>query len=237
MSALMGSGALALWLDVAPELDRETDGWYVDEHMPERIDIGGYLRARRFVAIEGGPAYLTLFEAQTPAALASEGYLRLVGKLSEQSQRIRAGFSDVVRGTFKVRQSVGRGIGAVMASVRLRPRDPARAEAALAAIDEQVPQLLRRHGVVGVHWLESAPEVRAQMDAVRVTGKSDAGADYVLLVEATRAAEVAAIRHDALAPEAIARYGWADDRYGVYTLMYEVSSLNRGIDTMLGDRR
>lgn len=135
MSALLGSGALALWLDVAPELDRETDGWYVDEHMPERIDIGGYLRARRFVALEGSPAYLTLFEAQTPAALASEGYLRLVGKLSEQSKRIRAGFSNVARGTFKVRQSLGRGIGAVMASVRLRPRDPARAEAALAAID------------------------------------------------------------------------------------------------------
>jgi hypothetical protein len=62
MSALMGSGALMLWLDVAPELDRETDRWYVDEHLPERIDIGGYLRARRFVALEGKPAYLTLFE-------------------------------------------------------------------------------------------------------------------------------------------------------------------------------
>jgi hypothetical protein len=67
MSALMGSGALALWLDVAAEFDRETDGWYVEEHLPERIDVGGYLRARRFVAIEGSPSYLT------PAALASEG--------------------------------------------------------------------------------------------------------------------------------------------------------------------
>jgi hypothetical protein len=236
MSALMGSGALALWLDVAPELDRETDGWYVDEHLPERIDIGGYLRARRFVAIEGSPSYLTLFEAQTPAALASEGYLRLVGKLSEQSKRIRSGFSNVARGTFKVRQSIGRGVGAVMASVRLLPNDPARADAAVAAIDKLIPQLLRRHGVVGVHWLESAPEVRARMDQVRITGRSDAGVDYVLLVETTRAAEMAAIRRDALAPEALAKSGCVEEKYGVYTLMYEVSGLNRGVDTVLGER-
>ena len=125
MSAWLGSGALALWLDVAPELDGETDGWYIDEHMPERIDIGGYLRARRYVAIEGQPAYLTLFEAQTPAALASDGYLRLVSRISEQSQRIREGFSNVVRNTFAVRRSHGRGIGATVASLRLTPRDAA----------------------------------------------------------------------------------------------------------------
>jgi hypothetical protein len=228
---------MALWLDVAPELDSETDDWYVDEHLPERIDIGGYQRARRFVAIEGSPAYLTLFEAQTPAALASEGYLRLVGKLSEQSKRIRAGFSNVARGTFNIRQSLGRGVGAVMASVRLLPNDPARADAAVAAIDKQVPQLFRQRGVVGVHWLEAAPEVRAQMDQVRVTGASDAAVVYVLLVEATRPAEVAAIRRDVLAPEALAKCGCTEERYGVYTLMYEVSGFRQGVDTVLGDRR
>jgi hypothetical protein len=234
MSALMGSGALALWLDVAAELDRETDGWYVDEHLPERIDVGGYLRARRFVAIEGSPSYLTLFEAQTPAALASEGYLRLVGKLSEQSKQIRAGFSNVARGTFKVRQSLGRGIGAVMASVRLRLHDAASADVTVAALDKQVPKLLHHHGVVGVHWLEPAPEVRARMDRVRVTGHADANVDYVLFIEATRPAEVAAIRGEVLAP--LAGSGCAEESYGVYALMYEVSGLNRGVDTMLGDR-
>src|SRR5713226_6426655 len=115
MGALLGQGALVLWLDVAPEMAREVDGWYIDEHMPERIDVGGYLRARRFVAIEGTPAYLTLFEAQTPAALASEGYLRLVGRISEQSRRIRSCFSNVVRNTFAVRQSRGRGTGTIIA--------------------------------------------------------------------------------------------------------------------------
>ena len=235
MSMLLGKGALMLWLDVAPDLDRETDGWYIDEHMPERVDIGGYLRARRYVAIEGAPAYLTLFEAPTPAALASEGYLSLVGKITAQSQRIRNGFSNVVRNTFAVRRSFGRGIGTTVASLRLTPADPARAAAAMQALDTQVPQLLRRHGVVGVHWLQAAPEVRAQMDQVRVTGRADAGADYVLLIEATRLADVQAIRLDALSTAALASSGWVEQAFGIYSLMYEVSGKNN--DTMLGDRR
>jgi hypothetical protein len=231
---LLGSGALMLWLDVAPELDRETDGWYIDEHMPERIDIGGYLRARRFAAIEGAPAYLTLFEAQTPAALASEGYLRLVGRISEQSQRIRAGFSNVVRNTFAVRRSLGRGIGTVAASLRLTPRDAAHAKAAAEALDALVPQLLRQHGVVGVHGLQAAPEVRAQMDSVRVTGHSDAHADYVLLIEATRLADVHALRRGALSVATLEQSGWVEQAFGIYSLMYEVAA--RGEETMLGDR-
>ena len=234
MSELRGSGALMLWLDVAPELDRETDGWYIDEHMPERIDIGGYLRARRFVALAGAPAYLTLFEAQTPAALASDGYLRLVGQISEQSRRIRAGFSNVVRNTFAVRQSRGRGIGTVVASLRLTPHDAAHAEAAAEALDAQVLQVLRHHGVVGVHWLQAAPEVRARMDQVRVTGRSDAYADYVLLIETTRVADVQALRLDASSTATLERLGWAEQAFGIYSLMYEVSA--EGQEKALGER-
>jgi len=236
MSTLMGRGALILWLDVAPALDRETDIWYIDEHLPERIDVGGYLRARRFVAIEGAPAYLTLFEAYTPAALASDGYLRLVRRLSEQSRRIRASFSNVVRNAFEVRQTRGRGIGGIIASLRLALRPAADRDAAIATIDALLPQLMRRHGVVGAHWLVAAPGVRAKMDAVRAVGQSDTRADYVLLVEATRPAEIAALRADALSPAALTRLGWIDQGFGVYSLMYEVSPMVDGVDTKLGDR-
>jgi hypothetical protein len=234
MGALMGNGALMLWLDVAAELDRETDGWYIDEHMPERIDIGGYLRARRFGALEGAPAYLTLFEAQTPAALASEGYLRLVNRISEQSKRVRAGFSNVARNTFQVRYSAGRGIGAIVATLRLTPVNPVHTDAAMAALDAAAPNILRRHGIVGVHWLEAAPNVRARMDAVRAVGQSDASVDYVLLIEATRVGDVAAIRSDAVSAATLRQMGWAEQSFAVYSLLYEVSA--KGSQTSLGDR-
>ncbi len=80
------------------------------------------------------------------------------------------------------------------------------------------PKILRRHGIVGVHWLEAAPDVRARMDAVRAVGQSDASVDYVLLIEATRVADVAAIRHDAMSVATLGQIGWAEQSYAVYQL-------------------
>lgn len=227
MAAMMGTGALALWIDVDPALDRETDAWYIEEHMPERIDIGGYRRARRYQALEGTPRYLTLFEADTPDALASEGYLRLVGKISEQSKRIRAGFSNVARNTFRVRATHGRGLGAVAASLRLRPdagKDPA---AAHAWLEERLRGAMARHAVVGAHSLQAAPEVRERMDAVRVTGVGDARVDHLVLIEATRPEDLRALRDDLFATRALAQGGWSEEAYGVYALLYEVSEPGR----------
>jgi hypothetical protein len=137
---------------------------------------------------------------------------------------------------FAVRQSRGRGTGAIIASLRLMPGSAARAQPAVAALDAQVPQLLRRHGVVGVHWLEAAPDVRARMDAVRAVGQSDASVDYALLIEATRAADVQAIRRDALSAAVLEQSGWGEQSFGIYNLLYEVSGLAEGIETTLGDR-
>jgi len=239
MSAIQGTGVLALWIDVAPSLESETDDWYVDEHLPERIDIGGYLRARRYGALQGSPGYLSLFEASTPEALASEGYLSLVGRISEQSQRIRAGFSNVVRNTFRVRATAGRGIGAVMASYRLRPaagRAQAAPAEALAALDALAPQLLRQRDVVGAHWLQGAPDVRARMDAVRAVGRDDAAAGHVLLVETTREATARHLRDAVLSDTALAALGWQVENLAVYGLLYEVSGRPGGAEITLGDR-
>jgi hypothetical protein len=235
MSKIMGTGVLALWLDVAPALDRETDAWYIDEHMPERIDIGGYLRARRYQALQGSPAYLTMFEARTPADLASEGYLSLVQRISEQSKRIRAGFSNVARGTFQVGASAGRGLGAVIATLRLAPRSERPSQAQMAAV---VQDLLRKPGIVGVHWLQPAPEIRARMDAVRATGTGDATVHDVLMVEAARAVDLDALRAEGpLSAAALPGPAWQEADYGVYGLLYEVSATPAGAETMLGDRQ
>ncbi|ANN67506.1 hypothetical protein BAU08_15645 [Bordetella bronchialis] len=224
---MMGTGALALWIDVDPALDKETDAWYIVEHLPERIDIGGYRRARRFQALEGTPRYLTLFEADTPDALASQGYLSLVGKISEQSRRIRAGFSNVARNTFRVRASQGRGLGAAMLSLRLRPAAGKDAPAAHAWLENRLREAMARHAVVGAHSLEAAPEVRARMDAVRVTGVEDAKVAHAVFIEATRPGDLRALREDLFATPALEEAGWTEDAYGIYALLYEVAEPGR----------
>ena len=224
MSKWNGTGGLLLWIDVDPALQREADAWYVAEHLPERVDIAHYRNARRYVAVEGAPRYLSIFEADTPVALASEGYLGLVRQISAQSQRIRAGFSTVVRNTFSVRVSVGRGRGGMVGSFRLNVNGDAGAiQKAEAAIDALMPQLARENGVVGAHWLKAAPEVRARLDAVRAVGQQDQAVAYVLLVEVTQRQEISALRERMLSPSALAKLGWTEEAFGVYQLMVEFS--------------
>jgi len=49
--------------------------WYEDEHLAERIGVPGFRSARRYVAIEGEPKYLAMYELDTPAVVQSEPYL------------------------------------------------------------------------------------------------------------------------------------------------------------------
>ncbi len=222
MGRWRGSGGLLLWIDIDPAMQAEADDWYLDEHLPERIEVAGYRGARRYVALEGAPRYLSLFEADSPEALASAGYLGLVSRISDQSRRIRAAFSNVIRDTFEVVGSEGRARGGVIGSWRLRcaGADAGAAEATAAA---QLEALARMPGLVAAHMLKAAPQIRARLDAVRATGQSDGHAQHVLLVEAAGPEALAQLRAAAGSDLALGGCGWQVEAWGIYRLMAEFS--------------
>ena len=65
-------GLLLVMMDIAPEREEEFNRWYNEEHVPERLAIPGFKRARRFKALEGSPKYLALYELESPEALESQ---------------------------------------------------------------------------------------------------------------------------------------------------------------------
>ena len=42
--------AVAMWWDIAPEVQSEWEDWHTREHMPERLSIPGFLRGSRWVS-------------------------------------------------------------------------------------------------------------------------------------------------------------------------------------------
>jgi hypothetical protein len=46
-------GLLLVMADIDPALEHDFNQWYEQEHLAERMAIPGFLRARRFTAIEG----------------------------------------------------------------------------------------------------------------------------------------------------------------------------------------
>ena len=49
--------------------------WYDEEHLAERRQVPGVLSARRWVAVEGAPTYLAMYELENPDVVHGEAYL------------------------------------------------------------------------------------------------------------------------------------------------------------------
>lgn len=190
MATLLGTGVLIVWVDLDPGIEREADRWYITEHLPERVAEAGYLRARRYRAVSGSPAYMSIFEAATPDALASEGYRRITAEISPFSRRIRAAFRRCIRSTHRVVVSAGEATGGAILSARIDFAD-ARSRAAFSdwARHSFAEWARSRDEALAIHALESARHVRERMDGFRATGQQDEWADAVLLVECARTEE------------------------------------------------
>ena len=53
-------------MTVPPELDAEWNDWYNSVYVPNYMKVPGCIRGRRYRAIVGEPAYLTVYEFERP---------------------------------------------------------------------------------------------------------------------------------------------------------------------------
>ena len=72
----IGNTILVVMMEVDQGHEEEFDRWYNDEHLPERLEIRGYVSARRFKLQEGEGVldYLCIWELEDPSPLQSELY-------------------------------------------------------------------------------------------------------------------------------------------------------------------
>src|SRR5437588_46116 len=107
MTAIAQPRALLLaMMDIDPAHEEEFNRWYEEEHLPERSTCRGFLIARRFVAVEGGPLYLALYDLKSVDVLASEPYKHFRG----------AGETAWTRKMLKAMQNFRRGVYANLPS-------------------------------------------------------------------------------------------------------------------------
>lgn len=96
-----GDGLLLVAIDVDPEHEAELDRWYDEEHIAERMAIPGFLRARRFRALEGGPKYLALYDLESPAVLESAAYRHATGAATTaMTRRMQTLFRPMIRNVY-----------------------------------------------------------------------------------------------------------------------------------------
>jgi len=92
---------LAVWTDIAPEIEEEFNAWYDTEHVPERLIVPGFLSGLRFTAVEGLPKYLALYDLTGEDVLKTDTYLKLLKPGTPWTRRITPNFRNTSRCVYR----------------------------------------------------------------------------------------------------------------------------------------
>jgi hypothetical protein len=183
--SLLGQGVVAIWQDLVPEAKQDFYEWHNRQHVPERLSIPGFRRGRRFIAVEGGPEFYTLYEADSVDVLAGKDYLERLNSPTDWTRRIMPAFRNMARSVCRVLHSHSIGEGGYMLTMRFDvPPDQRRAlQDAALRIAQPVEAL---QGVVGLHLCladEHASEVKTFEKTFRTA--ADITPQGVAMVEGT----------------------------------------------------
>ena len=217
--SLLGGGAVAIWHDIAPEGRDEFYAWHGSEHMPERVGIPGFLRGRRFVAIDADLEFFNLYETRRVAVLRGEDYHTRLNSPTPWTLSTVKHFRSVARSLAQVVASLGSADGGIIATLRYDVAGD-RATAHPAAMAEHVlPELCKMPGIAGAHLLVADMEASGEVNAEqRARGATNAVPRYALLVEGwgDEAPFIAATR-DALTLDRLQPFGAIEPlRLGFY---------------------
>jgi hypothetical protein len=178
-------GLLLVWTNIPQDLDHGFNEWYNREHMPERIlGLDGFLRGRRFVACEGGPRYLALYDTRSVAAFHTEPYLALKRHYDPVSMQYVPHFKDTRKCAAEVTAQSGAAEGGFIWATPLA-RAPGKADGLRAWIaNALLPEAVKLPGVVSAWYAEQneGAVAMAKQDHLRTT---DHILDGLLVIEAT----------------------------------------------------
>ncbi len=183
---LLGKAVLAVFNNVDPAHEREFNDWYLHQHVAERVGAPGFLRGRRYRAMEGSPRYFAFYETVDEAVLRAPAYTRLLENPTEWTRKIMPHFRDTERSICLLTASLGRGIGAAATAVHFRPR-PGQDAALRGRISAEVlPRLMVMPEIVAAHLWEPAADGTARANAeISLRGAPDRSIGWVIVIEAT----------------------------------------------------
>jgi hypothetical protein len=179
---MAGKGMLLTSMDIGAADEAEFNRWYVREHLEERVAIEGFLEARRYIAHEASPKYLSLYSTETFEVLDSPAYRTALAGQTDWSKANIARFKNMIRAVARITISRGTGRGAALGIVRLRPAAGSENSLRGALREALNPQPM--DGIISMHVIESDPVLSKPL--TDKPSASDPGAgDWFALIDAT----------------------------------------------------
>jgi hypothetical protein len=223
---LLGTAAMLLSFDVDDEAIAEHDDWHTHEHLPERLSIPGFLRGSRWVALDGHPRYLVIYEVEQLATLTSGAYLERLNHPSPWTAKMMPHYRGMTRGFCSVTGSFGLGMGGACLLVRFKAAPAQAASLREWLCAQALPGLPSRPGLGSVHLLESAV-TPAMTNEQRIRG-ADAGVDWAVVLTGYERDALAGMAASDLVRQDLPRHGATEMASAVYRLDYTLGAREPG---------
>jgi hypothetical protein len=221
---LAGSGLIAIWNDILPEKRAAFFEWHSREHMPERLGIPGFLRGRRYAAIEADIEFLTLYEAPDVGTFSSDGYKARLGKPTPWSLEVLPAFRNNLRGVCRVAFTAAHADGGYAWTLRLDAAEGQEEMLKAALTGTLLPPLAERPKVTGVHFLVCDRSLSGTNTALQ-RGRSITAPNLVVMIEGSTADGVREAAQ-ALEDGVLALHGAAPGAArGLYALEYGLAKI------------
>ena len=223
--SLAGQGAITIWQDVKPQARDAFFAWHNGEHMPERVGIAGFLRGRRYGAVQGSPEFFTLYETDAPEVHTGAAYLERLNHPTEQTRRVAPNMINNVRSLCRVEWSRGAAMGGLVFTLRFDVGESDHAEMRDLLVRDRLPRLLMRPGVSAAHLCladKGASSVKTEEKKARPEAALVPG--WVVMVEGTAGREaLERAVADLLDERSLTDAGGSELLRGVYALQVSLS--------------
>jgi hypothetical protein len=177
-------GAVAIWHDIEPGGLNEFYAWHGEEHMPERVAIPGFLRGRRFAAIDARLGFFNLYETASAGVVSGPDYRRKLDSPTPRTISAVRHFRNVARSLCAVVATTGMSQGGLVATLRYEVEPGRDAVHRDRMIGEIVPRLATAPGVAAVKFLEADRNASGYVNAEqRARGAPNTVPPFVLIVE------------------------------------------------------
>lgn len=182
---IAGKGMLLTSMDVDAADEVDFNRWYDREHLEERVAISGFIEARRYIAEESSmPKYLSLYSTETFEVLDSPAYRKALASQTAWSKANIARFKNMIRSVARITISRGKGRGAWLGIVRMRPARGQEDELRARLHDALDPEGL--DGVISMHLLESDPRL-SRLLTDNAAANDEGASDWFWLIDHTDA--------------------------------------------------
>ncbi|MFA5488266.1 MAG: hypothetical protein WC284_03520 [Candidimonas sp.] len=205
--ALTQPGILFMMSDVVEGTQDEFNRWYQREQLPAKLSLGGFTGARRYHAVGGDRAYMTMYECSCIDVLSSERVSRHMAEPTPWKLKVRPTFRNLQLAACRETWSAGQGIGGAAILVQCKALH-GRADDARQFIAQQLtPRLLAADGTVRIALWEADEEATTAYSAQTDPNDLANYAQWVLFVESYDLVKTALLLHTELLAHDSARTG------------------------------